>query len=318
MLEVLHKALSLKRRSDSKEEAQFCAWLATTFKATMIDEAGNLHFDRRNGKSRTLFTAHSDTCHRTTGENKYTIKDGFYEATDDVLGADDAAGIAVVMHLLVNIPCYVIIFRGEEVGGTGSSWLAKSMPELLQEFDRAIAFDRADYYDVVTHQFGGRCASDKFADALAKALNDADDSFMYIPSDQGVFTDTANLIDCVAECTNLSVGYFDQHSKRERQNVKFLTKLADAAINIDWENLPTERKLNELEMMDAAMQSAIHEAAKGNFKPLQTYYGNDPSLNKALREVTREEWDYLLRYDADQMEAHLDDLLFDMVMPSVH
>jgi len=34
--------------------------------------------------------------------------------------------------------------------------------------------------------------------------------------------------DIIPECTNLSVGYFDQHSVKERQDIKFLEDLANA------------------------------------------------------------------------------------------
>lgn len=243
---VLDRALAVKRQSGSNEEAAFVAWLASEFKATMIDEAGNLHFDYRQGESRTLFTAHSDTCHRGKGLNTYTVEGSTYRASGDVLGADDGAGIAIAMHLLEhNVPCYVIIFREEEVGGLGSSWLARANPELLKEFDRAIAFDRAGYGDVISHQ-GGRCASDEFCSALAGQLNLLDEDFMFAPDDTGVFTDTANLTDLIPECTNISVGYFAQHTGNETQDVAFLQKLGDAVLKIDWERLPTDRNPSEI------------------------------------------------------------------------
>ena len=46
------------RPSGSKEEAQFRAWLATTYPdLERIDEAGNLHF--KIDESETLFVAHT-------------------------------------------------------------------------------------------------------------------------------------------------------------------------------------------------------------------------------------------------------------------
>jgi hypothetical protein len=46
------------------------------------------------------------------------------------------------------------------------------------------------------------------------------------------------LIGIIPECTNLSVGYFNEHSTRESTNIKFLVSLAKTACKIDWETLP--------------------------------------------------------------------------------
>ena len=133
-----------------------------------------------------------------------------------------------------------MFFRGEEAGGIGSKWLAKNMPDLCSEFDRAVAFDRAGYSDVITKQAGGRCCSDEFADALARALTTEGDWFL--PDATGVYTDTAELTHLIPECTNVSVGYFKQHSVHECQDIAFLQRLADQVCKIDWEALPAVRK----------------------------------------------------------------------------
>lgn len=309
-LYTFYKAISVKRRSGSQEEAEFCAWLATAFKATMIDEAGNLHFDRRNGKSKTLFTAHSDTCHRGFGKNEYTIDGKFCRAKGDALGADDAAGIAICMQLLQKVDCYVIIFRGEEVGGIGSQWLAKHNPTLLKQFDRAIAFDRADYYDVISHQAHGRSASDEFCDALAGQLNAADETFMYMTSPDGVFTDTANLVDHVVECTNVSVGYFQQHGPNERQDIDFLKRLADAVLKVDWESLPTVRQPDtyDADLGDGHLKQLVFDALDGDVWPITEHYGGGLALLQNFETVTVREWERLASMDEWEIELYLQDL----------
>ena len=119
------------------------------------------------------------------------------------------------------------------------------MPDLLQQFDRAVAFDRAGYYDVITHQGGRRCCSDAFADALSTQL--ADLGLLYGPCSGGVYTDTAEFTGDVPECTNLSVGYKGQHGDKEEQDVEFLELLADALVRVQWESLPTKRNPHEKE-----------------------------------------------------------------------
>ena len=246
--------VGFKRCAGSRTEALFVAELAKGG-PTLIDQAGNLHFDRRQGKSKTLFCAHTDTVHHHNeeGENTFAIgMDGKVEkafaAGDSVLGADDGAGIAILLTMMaMSIPGYYIFFRQEECGGVGSTYFAESFGPLMKTLDRAVAFDRAGYGDVISHQAGGRCCSDEFADALANALNDLDDDFMFSNCDGGVFTDTANLTNSIPECTNLSVGYLRQHTVKEEQSITFMLQLAQAACKLDWEKLPTKRDPSEID-----------------------------------------------------------------------
>ena len=248
LMHTLHKALSVSRPDGSMEEAKFVAWMATTFNATLIDGVGNVHFDRRTNGERSLFTAHSDTVARRDGPNIIKHDGRFWRACGDVLGADDGAGIALMAHTLSQgVSGYFILFRSEEVGGAGSKWLADNMPDLLIQFDRAIAFDRAGYYDVITHQAGVRCCSDEFADALAQQLSFEESGLMFIPSDGGVYTDTAEFTALIPECTNISVGYFQQHTTSEHQDVEYLRQLAWVLCLVDWESLPVKRDPAEKE-----------------------------------------------------------------------
>lgn len=237
------KAVSMRRDHGSITDAEFAAWLAHDVNATMIDSLGNIHVDLRSDKShRTLFTSHIDSVHDGGGHNRVRIDGKFWRADGAALGADDGAGVALLAHLIRNeVPGYYIFFRGEECGGIGSSGLYEHDSTFFQAFDRAIAFDRAGYSDVITHQGGTRCCSDKFAHALSAALTPDDFSLAFVPNDGGVYTDTAEFVDTIPECTNVSVGYFSQHSDREYQDIDFLQKLAVQLLRVQWDELPTDR-----------------------------------------------------------------------------
>lgn len=270
MFDVFYEAVGIRRAAGSLEEAQFVAWLAKRYPPTLIDQAGNLHYDRRVSSERTLFVAHTDTAHYHGGPNKYEVKDDNVHAVDGPLGADDAAGIQILCHLMdANVPGYYIFTRAEEVGGVGAKFLADYHSRLLAQFDRAIAFDRKDTWSVITHQ-RDRCASDKFAEALADQLNQQ--GLIYMPDDGGIFTDTALWVDIIPECTNLSCGYMHQHSDREVQSMSFLKSLMDAAVNVKWEELPTYRvpgmQEAELSEVNEVCYSAIVKAAEGKTSTL--------------------------------------------------
>lgn len=258
LMMTLERALSVKRPYGSYEEGALITWLHAEVVSnrpqadTWIDGAGNLHVDLRyfSGgvtENRTLFVAHVDTVHRTGGVNVYDCSTPMWKADGKApLGADDGAGVALLAALIhAWKPAYYIFTRGEERGGVGSSYLAKEHEDLLEEFDRAIAFDRKDTWSVITHQGMGRCCSDVFGDALASALNDA--GMFYATDDSGVYTDTAEFVDIIPECTNLSAGYYDEHRPEERLDTNHLQALCTAAIAIDWDALPTKRDPNEID-----------------------------------------------------------------------
>jgi di/tripeptidase len=232
------EAVRLKRPHGSYTLAHYKAKLARRIKATAIDDCGNIHLSI--GNSRTLFVAHLDTVHYEEGPNLYERSGDFVRAKEAPLGADDGAGIAVLLHLIRNkVPGYYIFTVGEECGGVGSQFIAQEYWWLLGQFERAIAFDRAGTSEVITHQ-GIRTASDGFAYSLADCLNECPD-LLYEPSNRGVYTDTKEFADYIPECTNISVGYQFQHGRYEVQDLVHLVTLAEAVVKIDWEGLPTYR-----------------------------------------------------------------------------
>ena len=247
LYKTLARALSMMRPHNSEGTRRLTDWLETkahTLPNAMIwrDGAGNLHVDTRlNSSNRTLFVAHVDTVHRKEGPNKIKQTPTYWYADGAALGADDGAGVAMLMHLMyAGIPAYYIFTQGEECGGIGAAWLADNWRDGLVEFDRAIAFDRKGIDSVISHQGRGRCCSDVFADALSDALS-ADDTLMYLPDNTGVYTDTAEFIDIIPECTNISVGYYSEHSDKESLDIIHLQALAERVVLIDWDSLPTDR-----------------------------------------------------------------------------
>lgn len=245
---ILNTALSIKRPHGSATNVKFTAWLRDQLplelnKAAFYDGAGNLHVDNRSQAShRTLFVAHVDTVHRSEGKNKIRKTKTHWHAKGDVLGADDGAGVAMLMHMIWGgVRGYYVFTQGEERGGVGARYLAEKQGQLLSEFDRAVAFDRRGIDSVITYQGWGRCCSDTFGSALADALMNGHDALMMVNDDTGVYTDTAEFTDVIPECTNISVGYAREHTQEESLNLVYFQQLADAVLTVDWDALPVER-----------------------------------------------------------------------------
>lgn len=245
---ILNKLLSTKRPHGSETNKRITEWLRSQLPfdlqmTAFYDGAGNLHVDNRSvAQNRTLFVAHVDTVHRSEGKNKIRKTKTEWHAKGDVLGADDGAGVALLFHMLYNnIPAYYIFTQGEERGGIGARYLAEKYESLLAQFDRAIAFDRRGIDSVITHQGWGRCCSDEFGTALADALMDKCDQLMMLNDDTGVYTDTAEFVDVIPECTNISVGYAREHTQSESLNMVYYQHLCSAVVQIDWDSLPVSR-----------------------------------------------------------------------------
>jgi hypothetical protein len=306
LYKTLARALSMMRPHDSEGTRRMTDWLEERVKKLPNaivgrDGAGNLHVDTRlNASNRTLFVAHVDTVHRKEGPNKIKQTPTYWYADGAALGADDGAGVAMLMHLLYSgVSAYYIFTQGEECGGIGATWLAKHERERLSEFDRAIAFDRRGIDSVITHQGRGRCCSDAFADALSAALN-ADDTLMYLPDSTGVYTDTAEFIDIIPECTNISVGYYAEHSDKESLDIIHFQALAERAALLDWDSLPTDRDPTVVEYLDWGRWGAYSDASltgvnsAGSSAGAKQYYLDDAN-----------EWDY------DSYTIELQEALYD-------
>lgn len=214
----------------------------------------------------TLFASHLDTATQQLTNVHHVINDGICKTDgSSILGADDKAGVTIMLNMIEhNVPGIYYFFLGEEVGCLGSKDLAKRVKESnLENIKRVISFDRRGTDSIITFQMSKRCCSDKFALALAKELNDKgatdytnDIVFNYKDDNTGLYTDSAQFIDLYPECTNISVGYKNEHTCKETQDLNFLEKLANVAVLIDWENLPTERDHTKVE-----------------YKSYNTYYG---------------------------------------------
>jgi len=56
-----------------------------------------------------------------------------------------------------------------------------------------------------------------------------------------VYTDTAEFVDIIPECTNISVGYDREHSEFESLDLVHYEQLSKQVLLIDWDALPTSR-----------------------------------------------------------------------------
>lgn len=251
-LKELPEMLSYCRPASSYIETLFRRRYIESLPSAFCDDWGNYHV--KVGESRVMWSCHTDTVHWSEGRQTIHID----RATGRIslskrskqdsrcLGADDTAGVFLMRQMILRgVPGYYVFHYGEERGGLGSDNLARNHGDwFAQSFDACIALDRHGTQDIITHQGWERTASDVFAQSLASQLGAG-----YKPSDEGVFTDSANYAPHIAECTNLSVGYYHEHSRAETVDAYHLDRLLDRLCALDQSQLVIARDPSVVESL---------------------------------------------------------------------
>jgi hypothetical protein len=182
---------------------------------------------------------------------------------------------------------------------------AKSISDFKGKYDRIISFDRRDVGSIITHQSWSRCCSNAFADELANQLNSTGLGLSYIKDDGGVYTDSAEFIDIIPECTNISVGYYKEHTHTESQDIDHLERLANACLQVDWDNLPTVRDPKVTEYKTTTTYTKYGTSYKT--------YGSSKKKKKNKNKVRSWEKETYGEFDDwyDEPVVNDDDLIFD-------
>jgi putative aminopeptidase FrvX len=222
------------------------------------DQFGN-YFIQVGDAPSCMFTAHFDTYSR----DQENVTHVFFEdliRTDGktILGADDKAGVTLMLYMIhCKVPGLYYFFIAEEIGCKGSKALAGlHTNNPLSNIKKVISFDRKGTDSVITFQSGFRCCSEAFAIELFTELNEKskientiDLTFNYKADPTGICTDSKSFMEIYPECTNISIGYYKEHTHDEYQNILHLEKLAKTAVLIDWDNLGAYREPNRKERL---------------------------------------------------------------------
>ena len=236
----LIEMLRYKRPQGTQTQDEFCErFLEPHF--GLPDRHGN--YILSIGETPTLcFASHHDTVHRTEGLQQLVVTSNVVSVADTAisscLGADCTTGVWLMLGMIeAGIEGVYVVHAAEEVGCVGSSALVKDNPYWLTGIDAVISFDRYGDTSVITHQMGKRTASSEFATSFADAV----DLPQLIADPNGSYTDSNEYADVVPECTNISVGYYGQHSVNETQDLEFADLLMYKLCAADWSKLVIAR-----------------------------------------------------------------------------
>ena len=250
-MKLLQEILTYKRRYQTRSERKFIHKYIDSVEGMKNDDFGN-RFIQVGEPNRVMFSSHTDTVHARHGRQKIVfdeIKGEIFKDDNNPLGADDGAGIWLMLHMIKRgVQGLYIFHRAEECGGLGSAHIVKNNLKLIEGIDYCIAFDRMGTDQIITHQASQRCCSTNFGNALAQAFGDT--GLRYVLDDTGMFTDSAHYTDHIKECTNISVGYDNEHTAWETLDYKHLFRLLESVCQIDWASLPAERDETIVEYED--------------------------------------------------------------------
>ena len=269
--------------SDCRHEKEVLQFLPSLQR----DEVGNYYKIIGDNKTPSvMFTCHLDTADREQKTTRLFSSKGrvseemssfkliksdsgdehIHTDGSTILGADDKAGTAVMLYMMENnVPGLYYFFIGEERGGIGSNALSSiyDRVDYLSNITKCVSFDRRRTTSVITHQLGSQCCSNEFGSALCEQYNK---SGLNLSLDTtGVYTDSASFMDQIAECTNISVGYYNEHRGGEMQNMTYLIKLAEASVNVNWDSLPVTRKVGYNQDLLRKYKNLIDEIKKNVF-----------------------------------------------------
>lgn len=265
-----------------------------------IDEDSNYIVIIPGKGDRILWASHCDTADDEPTFVHLKVE-GEMLSTDgnSILGADDKVGCAIMaMMIRAGVPGTYAFFAGEEIGCVGSK--AAALRTADGEFDAVISLDRKGYTSVITHQLGRRCCSDAWAKDLGARIQEHSRGVVRLsPDSTGVYTDSREFATKIRECTNLSVGYFDQHCKTEHANMEFAYELCCALIRIGL-GVGIPDPVRSLEDQDEEEDwYGSYRGLYSKFSPDDYELGMDPnsrysvglpSSRKDLDSLTDEEW----------------------------
>lgn len=238
-MERLLDILSYARCHGSKGEMEVIEKYILPLSPIIIKNDKNEHmaYIITIGDSSILWSAHTDTVHSISDNVRQVLVIEHEVVSTEghtILGADDGAGMWMLLEMIdAGVEGTYIFHRGEECGGIGSSYLAKHHSDMLSEHSHAIAFDRKGEGSIITHQCMDQSCSKGFAKEFGDAIYELSSYEVNLGIDEGgIFTDTANYIGIIPECTNISVGYYDAHTTSESLNLTYLMHLRNAMIKV--------------------------------------------------------------------------------------
>jgi hypothetical protein len=134
----------------------------------------------------------------------------------------------------------------------------------------------------------------------------------YVLDPTGVYTDTAEYMEIIPECLNVSIGYDSEHSHFETLNTTHVLALRDAICALDWDAIslvverdPTKREYREQPNYGSSWGTWTGSEAR---LPSNLSAYEIPSVERILSTSTRSLAQWVVEADPDDVAMLLQDL----------
>lgn len=250
-----------------------------------LDHYSNLFITKNttNPEVYPCLIAHMDSVHDWNEDKGLIIKDGEIFAINNKtkqrcgLGADDLNGVYVALHLLKILPDLKIVFTVEEEIGARGATEACFNTMFFKNVGYFLQADRRGNSNLIVNTNCIDCASKEFLDAVDPVCK----SFNYA-HEVGTFTDVGVLVeDLHISGVNISCGYYNEHTAKERTVLKDLQNCLNFIYNI-------------IKTIDLKIYTHIPTTSFGK------YYYHYASLPEDKKDDTITESDYYKMLDNDE------------------
>jgi len=204
------KLIQLRQHFDKGfSEREVIAYLKSWNPKLKQDGYGNLYLINPGTP---LLNAHMDTVQSQQCVNNLKslrLVKWIIRAKDAVIGWDDKCWIAIAMEIYERLwdKVSLLFTRQEEVWAVGASNFVDNHSNLLAECKYCLTLDRRNAWDIIW--YNNQYCSLEFQSEIARLTKE----FGYKPTTWAL--SDANKISKVLNCVNLSVGYYNPHTKTE-------------------------------------------------------------------------------------------------------
>ncbi|WP_394190931.1 M20/M25/M40 family metallo-hydrolase [Paenisporosarcina quisquiliarum] len=186
------------------------------------DFYGNILAEKRFGSGPTvILNAHLDTVEKIKESRTILKEENIWTSTEGILGADDRAGINVILATLKSLQSNefngtlkIIFTVEEEIGLVGARKVNESF---LWNTEMAFVIDRRGTNDIVTHNNSQEFCNHEFGLSLERIANT--NELGPWKSVRGGSSDTSIWASHNIQSVNLSAGYLHEHTDFEQLDV---------------------------------------------------------------------------------------------------
>ena len=227
------KLLKLRQHFKWIPEREVVAYLRWWNRNLKTDEFWNLYLINPGTP---LICAHMDTVqYQDSVDRLYTLrlKGWIIKADNAIIWWDDKCWIAIAMELYEQLGDRISLLftRQEETGCNWAREFCNNHWDLVKQCSYCLVLDRRWAWDIIWYQ--NNYCSKEFEDEIARLTKD----FWYKP-ERGLCSDTGHIAKII-NWVNLSVGYYNPHTKQEYIRCDELKNAYEAAYyiveHLEWE-----------------------------------------------------------------------------------